>query len=97
MAGNSGYWSGFKTNVGPWFRHPTAVPRIIFGRSTIGGLDSFVLVMFYSEDDRSPRKLAHADPEEDGQAGCYGRQGAPQHTDAGPGRTHASRILGIRP
>ena len=53
--------------------------------------------MFYSWNDRSPRKLAHADPEADGKAGRYGRQGAPQDTDAGPGRPDASRILGIRP
>jgi hypothetical protein len=58
---------------------------MIFAFLTTDGLDSFVLIMFYSWNGRSTRKLAHADPEADGNAGRYGRQAAPYGAVAWPG------------
>ena len=41
--------------------------------------------MFYSRNDRSTRKLAHADPEADGKDGGCRWQGVPQDTVSGSG------------
>src|SRR6195952_3376999 len=57
---------GLKTNRGFWFRHRIDRPQGSFSRLPLWGLDSIVLDMFYSWNDRSPRKLAHSDPEADG-------------------------------
>src|ERR1700733_9841273 len=48
---------GLKTNGGAWFRHPRRPSTgAFFGLSTFDGLDSFVLGMFYSWNDRPTRK-----------------------------------------